>query len=131
MQNYNKFNDSDYISDAPDKLNDNFQTIASDYAGTSFPTTDLVEGMTCYRTDKNEVYRHDGNSWQLEYTIVDGGIKAKQADSASSATSAGKATNDANSTETISIVNFCNVYCFLLIPIFVYFTCKGIDNFRK
>ena len=42
-----------------------------------------------------------------------------------------KATNDANSTETNSIVNFCSVYCFLLIPIFVYFTCKGIDNFRK
>lgn len=96
MQNFNKFNDSDYISDAPDKLNDNFETIASDFAGTSFPTTDLVEGMICYRTDKNEVYRYDGNSWQLEYTIVDGGIKAKQADSASSATSAGKATNDAN-----------------------------------
>ena len=36
-----------------------------------------------------------------------------------------------NSTETNSIVNFCSVYCFLLIPIFVYFTCKGIDNFRK
>lgn len=96
MQNFNKFNDSDYISDAPDKLNYNFQTIASDFAGTSFPTTDLVEGMTCYRTDEGKVYRYRGNSWQLEYTIVDGGTKVKQADSASSATSAGKATNDAN-----------------------------------
>ena len=28
MQNYNKFNDSDYISDAPDKLNNNLQSIA-------------------------------------------------------------------------------------------------------
>lgn len=63
MQDFNKFNDSDYISDAPDKLNDNFETIASDFAGTAFPTAYLVEGMTCYRTDEGIEYRYDGDKW--------------------------------------------------------------------
>ena len=98
MQEYSNFEDTEYISDAPTKLNKNMQSIITDFSGASFPTANLFVGMKCLRTDENNVYRlHENASnqlvWELEYTIIDGGIKVKQADNASSAT---KATNDAN-----------------------------------
>ena len=98
MQEYSNFEDTEYISDAPTKLNKNMQSITTDFSGASFPTANLFVGMKCLRTDENKVYRlyeTENNQlvWQLEYTIVDGGVKVKQADSASSAT---KATNDDN-----------------------------------
>lgn len=98
MQEYSNFEDTEYISDAPTKLNKNMQSIITDFSGASFPTANLFVGMKCLRTDENKVYRLYENAsnqlvWQLEYTIVDGGIKVKQADVASSAT---QASNDAN-----------------------------------
>ena len=106
MQEYNRIEDTEYISDAPSQLNKNMESIATDFSGASFPTKNLFVGMKCLRTDENKIYRLYENAsnqlvWQLEYTIVDGGIKVKQADGASSAT---KATNDANDKAITSYV---------------------------
>lgn len=84
MQEYSNFEDTEYISDAPTKLNKNMQSIITDFSGASFPTANLFVGMKCLRTDENKVYRlyeTESNQlvWQLEYTIVDGGIKVVQA----------------------------------------------------
>ena len=92
MQEYNRIEDTEYISDAPSQLNKNMESIATDFSGASFPTENLFVGMKCLRTDENKIYRLYENAsnqlvWQHEYTIVDGGIKVKQADGA---------TNDAN-----------------------------------
>ena len=92
MQEYNRIEDTEYISDAPSQLNKNMESIATDFSGASFPTENLFVGMKCLRTDEKKIYRLYENAsnqlvWQLEYTIVDGGIKVKQAE---------KATNDAN-----------------------------------
>ena len=85
MQEYNRIEDTEYISDAPSQLNKNMESIATDFSGASFPTENLFVGMKCLRTDENKVYRLYENAsnklvWQLEYTIVDGGIKVKLAD---------------------------------------------------
>ena len=106
MQEYNRIEDTEYISDAPSQLNKNMESIATDFSGASFPTENLFVGMKCLRTDENKIYRLYENAsnqlvWQHEYTIVDGGIKVKQADDASSAT---KATNDANNKAITSYV---------------------------
>ena len=95
MQEYNRIEDTEYISDAPSQLNKNMESIATDFSGASFPTENLFVGMKCLRTDENKIYRLYENAsnqlvWQLEYTIVDGGIKVKQAEQAE------QATNDAN-----------------------------------
>ena len=106
MQEYNRIEDTEYISDAPSQLNKNMESIATDFSGASFPTENLFVCMKCLRTDENKIYRLYENAsnklvWQLEYTIVDGGIKVKEADNASSAT---KATNDANDKAITSYV---------------------------
>lgn len=85
MQEYNRIEDTEYISDAPSQLNKNMESIATDFSGASFPTENLFVGMKCLRTDENAIYRLYENAsnqlvWQLEYTIVDGGIKVKEAD---------------------------------------------------
>lgn len=85
MQEYNRIEDTEYISDAPSQLNKNMESIATDFSGASFPTENLFVGMKCLRTDENKIYRLYENAsnqlvWQLEYTIVAGGIKVKEAD---------------------------------------------------
>ena len=84
MQEYNRIEDTEYISDAPSQLNKNMESIATDFSGASFPTENLFVGMKCLRTDENKIYRLYENAsnklvWQLEYTIIDGGIAVKQA----------------------------------------------------
>lgn len=83
MQGYVKFNDEQYVSDAPAQLNGNMQSIMTDFSGTSFPVLELYNGMTCFRVDQNKIYRFYENDatepWHLEYEFVNGGIKAHQA----------------------------------------------------
>lgn len=64
-------------TELPNLLNTNFNLIKSDFAGTSFPTSDLIEGMTCYRTDLKVVYRYIGGEWVKDidlsnYVTLDG-----------------------------------------------------------
>lgn len=62
-QNYSQFATSEYLQDAPAKLNNNFSAVASQFAGTAFPNTNLVEGMVCYRTDLGAMYRYVNSQW--------------------------------------------------------------------
>ena len=95
MQEYNRIEDTEFISDAPSQLNKNMESIATDFSGASFPTENLFVGMKCLRTDENKIYRlyEDASNklvWRLEYTIVDGGVKVAEAGHSETAT------NDAN-----------------------------------
>ena len=84
MQSYRDINDSDYISDAPTLMNNNFKSIASDFMGAAFPTNDLVEGTKCFRTDNNTMYQlgTDLKTWKPLFKVIDGGIQVKLADKA-------------------------------------------------
>lgn len=56
MQDFAEIKVTDLARDAIMQLADNVKTVASQYAGTSFPTDNLYVGMTCMRTDQNAVY---------------------------------------------------------------------------
>lgn len=87
MQSYRDVNDSDYISDAPAVLNGNFKSIASDFRGASFPTTNLIEGMNCFRTDSSIMYQLDTDlkTWKPLYKVLTSGIEVEQAKHATNA----------------------------------------------
>ena len=70
-QTFSQFATSEYLQDAPAKLNNNFSAVASQFAGTAFPETNLVEGMVCYRTDLDKVYRYVNEEWVEEANLKD------------------------------------------------------------
>ena len=85
MQNFHKFQDGDYVSDAPSQLNGNFDSVMTDFKGSSFPTENLAAGMTCFRSDENIVYRLREDSsnklvWVKEYELITDGIKVALAE---------------------------------------------------
>lgn len=41
----------------------NINALRSNYSGTTFPTSNLVEGMKCYRTDLGKTYTYNGKAW--------------------------------------------------------------------
>ena len=51
MQKYKEINGNDYVKDSRVTINETMQSIQSMNSGTAFPTTNLFEGMKCYRTD--------------------------------------------------------------------------------
>lgn len=57
MQKYVEITEDTPIEDSREMLLNNDKTVASHYAGTAFPTENLVVGMECYRTDENRKYR--------------------------------------------------------------------------
>ena len=56
MQQYSEILGTDLVKNSRTKINNNILTVASNYAGDAFPTENLVVGMTCYRTDRKEMY---------------------------------------------------------------------------
>lgn len=56
MQKYSKINAGDKVVDALLALNETHETLLSQSSGAAFPTTNLVVGMTCFRTDLNKTY---------------------------------------------------------------------------
>ena len=56
MQNYKEINGNDYVKDSRTTINETMQSIQSMNSGTVFPTTNLFEGMKCYRTDLKKTY---------------------------------------------------------------------------
>lgn len=57
MQEYYKLDENEFISSSLPKLSKALDTAASNFSGTGFPTTDLMVGMLCYRTDEKKVYQ--------------------------------------------------------------------------
>lgn len=68
MQNYKPIKANDYMSRSRETMNNNWESIISNFSGQSFPTVNLVPLMTCYRTDQKKLYRlqEDGKTWELE-----------------------------------------------------------------
>lgn len=95
MQDYNILKGDSQISSDRATLNDNFESIASDFSGSAFPTTNLVAGMTCWRTDTNILYKLQANltTWTEIGRFTSGKFYAPNATSATAAT---KATQDAS-----------------------------------
>lgn len=56
MQNYKEINGNDYVKDSRITINETMRSIQSMNSGTVFPTTNLFEGMKCYRTDLKKTY---------------------------------------------------------------------------
>lgn len=95
---------SDLVKNSRSIINDNFKAVASDFAGTAFPTTNLYVGMTCYRTDLKKVYRYVAdNTWRLENDLS--GVYNLVAE----ASHASKATSDSNG-RNIESTYLKNVY---------------------
>lgn len=57
MQKYIEITEDTPIEDSREMLLNNDKTVASHYAGTTFPTENLVVGMECYRIDEDKKYR--------------------------------------------------------------------------
>lgn len=68
MQSYKPIKANDFMSRSRETINNNMQSIASDFSGTSFPTANLFPYMRCYREDQNKLYRLQANlkTWRLE-----------------------------------------------------------------
>lgn len=66
MQGYKEITLTDVARDAVMQLQENIKTIASNNAGTAFPTENLYDGMLCYRTDEGAYYSYNasGETWK-------------------------------------------------------------------
>ncbi len=81
MQGYKEIALTDIARDAVMQLQENIKTIATNNAGTSFPTTNLYDGLMCYRTDEKRQYVYNASSkkWEaIEVSNADQAIKASQ-----------------------------------------------------
>lgn len=71
MQNYKEINGNDYVKDSRTTINETMRSIQSMNSGTVFPTTNLLEGMKCYRTDLKKTYtltNVENNTWAEDDT---------------------------------------------------------------
>lgn len=69
MQDYNPLLPTGLISDDRQTINDNMESIITDFSGTAFPTNNLYAGMKCNRTDQSKVYQlqSDLATWKQIY----------------------------------------------------------------
>lgn len=72
MQNYYKLDENEFVSSSLPKLSKAVDTAASNFSGTGFPTTDLMVGMLCYRTDEKKLYQLTNDnpaSWKVIFDL--------------------------------------------------------------
>lgn len=62
MQKYKEIQAQEYVNSSRTTINENLQTLQSHNSGTAFPTSNLFEGMKCYRTDTKKTYTLKGNN---------------------------------------------------------------------
>ena len=67
MQKFKPIKANDFMSRSREVINNNFNSIASDFSGNSFPTSNLIPNMSCFRTDQKKLYRlnPDMRTWRL------------------------------------------------------------------
>ena len=87
MQSYKPIKANDFMSRSRETINNNMQSIASDFSGTSFPTANLFAYMRCYREDQNKLYRLQANlkTWRLETDFSGEKVTVENSHSAESA----------------------------------------------
>ncbi len=90
MQGYKEIALTDIAKEAVMQLQENIKVVATSYAGSAFPTTNLYDGLVCYRTDEKRPYVYSATSkaWEAVGVI--------NADYATEAEKAEKATQDAS-----------------------------------
>ena len=91
MQKYKEINGNDYVKNSRTTINETMQSIQSMNSGTAFPTTNLFEGMKCYRTDLKKTYTLtdvENNTWveDAHATLSDEATHAAHAAAADTAT---------------------------------------------
>lgn len=91
MQDFQDITTKTKANQSPPMMMGNFKSIMTDFAGTVFPTENLVPYMTCYRTDEGKLYRYDGADWKE--VEVSHATTADKADTADHSTMADNATN--------------------------------------
>lgn len=80
MQEFNKLATTEAVNVYLPKLDNNVQSVASNFSGTSFPTSNLLIGMVCTRTDDNnnryQLISDNPVTWQLlpSKSYVDGAV---------------------------------------------------------
>ena len=81
MQEFNKLATTETVNVYLPKLDNNVQSVASNFSGTSFPTSNLLVGMVCTRTDDNnnryQLISDNPVTWQLlpSKSYVDSAVK--------------------------------------------------------
>ena len=81
MQEFNKLATTEAVNVYLPKLDNNVQSVASNFSGTSFPTSNLLVGMVCTRTDDNnnryQLISDNPVTWQLlpSKSYVDGAVR--------------------------------------------------------
>lgn len=79
MQQYVDILGTDLVKNSRSTINNNIKTVGSNYSGTAFPTDNLLVGMTCYRTDRKELYIYvpydedDEQPWKLLLKLTNSG----------------------------------------------------------
>ena len=92
MENFNLLDGSDTLKASRDTINNNLLSVRSLSSGKAFPTTNLTEGMLCYRTDLKRLYQYQENgSWSADIAMNING-NANTANSAGTAATANRAT---------------------------------------
>lgn len=72
MQSFTDIAGSVKVSESRALFMNNDRTIMSDNSGTTFPTSDLELGMSCYRTDQKKLYKLvdvANNTWKLIFDL--------------------------------------------------------------
>ena len=108
MQNFGLLSDDTLVAESPQVINDSLKTIASNFSGGAFPTTNLFPFMLCYRTDLQKAYRLQGDlvTWLPEVPdSVEHAQEADHADEADHASTADSATNATNATNAQNATN--------------------------
>ena len=84
MQDYNPLLPSGLISDDRQTINDNMESIITDFSGTAFPTNNLYAGMKCNRTDQSKVYQLQADlaTWKQIYDYSGAEITVPKANKA-------------------------------------------------
>lgn len=61
---------SDLVKNSRAAINNNFKTVACDFAGSAFPVNNVYVGMVCFRTDQMKTYRYVAdNDWKVELDL--------------------------------------------------------------
>ena len=84
MQDYNPLLPTGLISDDRQTINDNMESIITDFSGTAFPTNNLYAGMKCNRTDQSKVYQLQADlaTWKQIYDYSGAEITVPKANKA-------------------------------------------------
>jgi len=72
-QNYPDIPSTETLQNSRQKLLDRDDAVASCFAGTTFPTAGLVEGMFCYRSDEKRLYQLSDAvaiTWKLVFDLA-------------------------------------------------------------